>query len=392
VQLARDARALGLAHLEHRDRELALLLVRAPDLGLGAHARADVAQDHGEELLVVDRCLRDRSFDRELGAVRAQGRQRDSRTHAARGVVGAAELLDVPAMDGAEPLGEEAVERPAERIRGGAAEHLLGRGVEQDDALARVDGDDRVHRGPDDRVEPLLAGAGLPLEQSSFGSHALGDVAQDDRQELFASHRRLRYRRLDPELAAVGTQRPKRRLEPHASRRLPGAAEPLQVRAVDGPEPLGDETLERAAERLRGAAAEHLLGRGVEHDDALGSVDRDDCVHRRLNDRVQPRRAFADVGAVARVALQAPVDRDCKRQDESPGKGPERAHDQRVTAPPRQRLLARGPDDQRNRSQDDHGRGDAESQDEAAQRHRSARYAPETASYLSSPAAFASSM
>jgi len=63
----------------------------------------------------------------------------------------------MPVVRAAEALGQEALERAAERLLPRQAEQLLGGSVEEHDLLLSVDGDHRVHRRVDDRREPGLA-------------------------------------------------------------------------------------------------------------------------------------------------------------------------------------------------------------------------------------------
>jgi hypothetical protein len=51
----------------------------------------------------------------------------------------------------------ETVETLPQRLLGRTAEHLLGRRVEEHDALALINGHDRVHRGIQNAGEPGLA-------------------------------------------------------------------------------------------------------------------------------------------------------------------------------------------------------------------------------------------
>src|SRR2546421_659051 len=60
-----------------------------------------------------------------------------------------------------------------------------------------------------------------------------------------------------------------------------------------GAEAFGDEAVERLADGLVGAAAEHPLGGAVEEDDVLRFVHGDDGVHRRVNDSRKARLALA---------------------------------------------------------------------------------------------------
>ena len=66
--------------------------------------------------------------------------------------------------------------------------------------LVAVDGDDRVHRRIEDAAQACFA----PLEER-LGADALGDVAQDDREEPALAVAVLRDRRFDWKFLAVRT-------------------------------------------------------------------------------------------------------------------------------------------------------------------------------------------
>jgi hypothetical protein len=129
---------------------------------------ADVAQDDREQRAALLAVLRDRGFDREFLAVGAQAGQHGSAARPLRGRARATEALDMLAVLIAEPFREELVDGlPDDRVAR-PAEDLLGRGIEQDDPLGRVDRDDRIHRGfydvGDARGDVLQrAGRRLPL-------------------------------------------------------------------------------------------------------------------------------------------------------------------------------------------------------------------------------------
>ena len=83
--------------------------------------------------------LRDRGFDREFLAVGAQAGQHGRAAHPPRGRARLPKLLDMLAVLVAKAFREELVDGlPDDRVAR-PAEHLLGRGVEQDDPLVRVD-------------------------------------------------------------------------------------------------------------------------------------------------------------------------------------------------------------------------------------------------------------
>ena len=77
--------------------------------------------------------------------------------HRALGHVRPAEVLHVPAVGGAEAFGDEAVERLPEGLGRRVAEHPFGGGVEEDDALLVVHGDDGVQRRIHDAGQARLA-------------------------------------------------------------------------------------------------------------------------------------------------------------------------------------------------------------------------------------------
>ena len=58
-------------------------------------------------------------------------------------------------------------------------EHALCRGVEHHNALAFVDGHDRVHCGIDNAAQSRFAS-----DEQRFGPNALGDVAQNNSEDL----------------------------------------------------------------------------------------------------------------------------------------------------------------------------------------------------------------
>jgi hypothetical protein len=181
-------------------------------------------------------------------------------------------------------LGDEPVERRAQRLLARAGEHLLGGGVEQHDALVVVDGDHRVHGGVEDAPQPRLA----PRDHRRV-AHAPRDVAQDHRVELVALLDVLRDRGLDRELGAVGAQRVEHRLPAHGARGHAGLPELAHVPRVGGAEALRDQHLDRLSDHRRARPAEGAFGGGVELHHALRLVHGDDRVHGRLDDAADPR-------------------------------------------------------------------------------------------------------
>nr|WP_308419599.1 hypothetical protein [Chitinimonas koreensis] len=169
VQLARDAALFLLAHGMGRRRHRLHLLLGVAQRLLGADPLGDVAQDHGVEACAVLLDLGDRGVDREFLAVAAQPGDDAGRAHPARADAGGAELADVLPVNGAIAVGQEPVERRADRAVARAAEHRFGGGVEQHHALRLVDGDDGIHGRFDDAAD-----ARLDIAQGRVG-RAVGD-------------------------------------------------------------------------------------------------------------------------------------------------------------------------------------------------------------------------
>src|SRR5262249_4212282 len=149
---------------------------------------------------------------------------------------------------------------------------------------------------------------------------------------------RLRDRRLDGELAAVGAQRPERGDVPHAAARDAGRAEAPDVVAVRAAEALRDEAIERPADRLFAAHAEYLFRGAIEKHDVLLLVDRDHGVHRRIDDRREARlrgieRAFHALGIGRDLLRFGDVARHLGRADDAAVAVADRGHAERDVQP-----------------------------------------------------------
>ena len=134
-------------------------------------------------------------------------------------------------------------------------------------------------------VGPRQGRAGLA--QRLLVSHALGDVPQDHREELLTLQINLRDGRLNRELLAVGTQtihRPQGAYRPRADAREPEARDLLRML---GPKSLGEEPVQRLAQRLLAPHSKHLLRRRVEQHDALRAISGNHGVHGRANDPIE---------------------------------------------------------------------------------------------------------
>src|SRR5260221_875440 len=143
----------------------------------------------------------------------------------------------------------------------------------------------------------------LRAQQLSFGATLLGDVAQDDGEELLAADLDLGDRGFDRELLAVRAQT-EQRVEPtHRTARDVGLAEGADVSRMRGAESPRNEAIERLAERFSGRGAERLFRRAVEHENTLVLVDGDDGVHSRADDAGEQRLAVVGDGAGERIRL-----------------------------------------------------------------------------------------
>jgi len=168
VQFACDPRFLLFAHLLQVGRKLTQFFARLPLRTLRFDAFGNIAQHHCVEACVAVRDLRNGRLQRKFLAVGAQTPQHALGAHLPVGHACHPELFDVTRVRRAKPLGDEAIERRADRIHDGTAEHLFRHRIEDDDALMFVDGDDRLLRSPDDGHHPGFAHAGLTTLRACF--------------------------------------------------------------------------------------------------------------------------------------------------------------------------------------------------------------------------------
>ena len=178
------------------------------------------------------------------------------------------------------------------------SEHRFGRGVEKHDVLRRVHGDDGVHRRIEDAAQARLAARELRLRVD-----ALGNIAQDHREEFLPFLAVLRNRSLDRKFSAVGAQSLQHHLTAHAPRRRARAAEALDMRAMSFAKTLGKQLVQWLPKDRVARPAECAFGGGIEHDDMLALGDRDDRVHRGFDD-VADARAQALERAIRSLALR----------------------------------------------------------------------------------------
>src|SRR5438552_5360816 len=142
------------------------------NLFLGSPPFGHVAQNNGVELLSARVDLRDRSFNWELFAAGADSRERAQCSHRTFCHLSLPEPSNVLSMGRAKSLRNKSVNRLANSFLRGATKHPFRRGIENDNALFRVYGDDGVHRGGDD-VGQLSS----TLAQRLVGPLPVGNVA-----------------------------------------------------------------------------------------------------------------------------------------------------------------------------------------------------------------------
>ena len=173
--------------------------------------------------------------------------------------------------------------------RFGVAEQPLGRRVEGFDAAVRVDDDDAVHGGFDDRPPARLAGAESLLEL-----HARAEIVKHPRELALAANRHLADGQMERERRPVATP--------------PGdlAADPDDL-GVAGGEVRGEiavvllvirrrhQHADVAADHLRAGIAEQAFGAAIERLDPACRVDHDDAVDRRIDDGLQSRIRVAEL-------------------------------------------------------------------------------------------------
>ena len=125
-------------------------------LALGAPLLADVAEDRGEVHRRPEPDLRDGCLGREELAALAPSPDLSTLAHAPVVVRRLSKCVEMFTMTSAGRLRKEQVERSTEDLRAFIPEDLLGRGVEQGDAILVVDRDDRIAGQRDDAAQLAL--------------------------------------------------------------------------------------------------------------------------------------------------------------------------------------------------------------------------------------------
>jgi hypothetical protein len=189
-------------------------------------------------------------------------------------------------MAGAEALGNQVFDRPAEELVAGVAEEPLGLAIDQDDAPVPVDHDHGVGRRLEQAAELRLEQLGLPpvgevrhvpevggdRDAAPGAAHPPQGGAHEDRGAAL--------------LAPAGLERPLARLD------RPGDLPAGLLRLAGGDDQLED----RAAESFRGRVAEEDFGAAVPGEDLALGRKRDERAEELLDERAVERRIAAGRG------------------------------------------------------------------------------------------------
>ena len=150
MQLPCDAMALFLPQRQNAVRQVLQFFPRATQRRFCPHALCGVAQHHGKELAAIHLDLRNRRLDREFTAVGMQREQRALLAHLAK-------TPHVRLVCTAKTFRHEIGQRTADGMLGRASEQGVRHGIEQNDALGIIHGNDGLHGGADDARQPGLA-------------------------------------------------------------------------------------------------------------------------------------------------------------------------------------------------------------------------------------------
>ena len=180
------------------------------------------------------------------------------------------------------------------------AEQSFGGRVERFDAAVRIDHDDAVHRGIDDRPPSRLAGAQLVVEP-----HALGEIVEHAGELAFALDRHLADRQVERERAAVATT-PGHFATGADDLRCAGVEILREIAVVRVVIRRRHEHVDVPTDDFGLGIAEQPLGPAVERFDSSLRVDDDDAIDRGIDDRSQPRIRVTEIRR-ARVHLRFQV-------------------------------------------------------------------------------------
>ena len=144
-------------------------LLRLQELRLQPVVLGAVADDDGEEPGVTGPRVRDRRLDGKFLARGPHGAQHAEASHASGGGPLVTEAPHQRGVAGTQRLGHETADVGADDVFGRHAEHALGRGVEEEDALVGPRADDGVHRGAEDAGEPRVHGVVLFVRAKGVG-------------------------------------------------------------------------------------------------------------------------------------------------------------------------------------------------------------------------------
>ena len=177
--------------------------------------------------------------------------------------------------------GDQLLQRLTQGLRGGPAEHFLGRLVVKHDALCLVNADDSVHRRIQQGHQPCMFVLGLDARRH---------IAQDHGKQLAVGGIDLGDRCIDRKLFAAGTQGIDHRRAAHAPGGHAVLAKTRHEQAMLGTKPCWNQPLQRLTEHGGGGPAKDAFSGLVVDQDALARIDRDDGIHGREQDSRKPGR------------------------------------------------------------------------------------------------------
>ena len=204
-----------------------------------------------------------------------------------RGDTGLAKAMYVLVMRGTEAIWAIAWRAMRPALLPACIKRHFSSSIEENDVLIlKINSDDRIHRRLKNAAQTCRA-----TRQHLVGTHALGDIAQDDGVELVRSLAGMRNRSFDGELLAVRTQAIQHHVPVHAPRGRAGTAEMRHMLTMRLAKAFRHQHIERLPDNACARMQKHLLGGVVVKRDALRRVDNDDGIHRRLDDalRQQPQ-------------------------------------------------------------------------------------------------------
>ena len=124
-----------------------------------------------------------------------------------------------------------------------------------------------------------FVGEGVKLR---FGAHPLADIAQDDGEQFALGGVQLRNGGLNRKFLAIGAQAIKHCCVTHAPRGAAGAFKLPHMHGVSGAKAQWHQLIKAHARHVGTTAAKHLLSSLVIEHDTVRGIQRNDGVHRRI--------------------------------------------------------------------------------------------------------------